>query len=51
MLQASKILSEQQVITPLYQAKTPAMISPKVKGLIMNTAGVSNNWKYTYISE
>ncbi|WP_405075990.1 peptide ABC transporter substrate-binding protein [Ligilactobacillus acidipiscis] len=51
MLQASKILSEQQVIAPLYQAKTPAMVSPKVKGLIMNTAGVSNNWKYTYISE
>lgn len=51
MVQASKIISEQQVIAPLYQEKTPAMIDPKVKGLIMNTAGVSNNWKYTYISE
>lgn len=51
MIKASKILSEQQVIAPLYQNKIPAMINPKVKGLIMNTAGVSNNWKYTYISE
>ncbi len=50
MIQASKILSQKQVIAPLYQEKTPAMISPKVKGLIMNTAGVSNNWKYAYIS-
>lgn len=51
MIKASKILSEQQVIAPLYQNKIPTMINPKVKGLIMNTAGVSNNWKYTYISE
>ncbi|GBG93767.1 oligopeptide ABC transporter substrate-binding protein [Ligilactobacillus salitolerans] len=51
MIKASQILSQQQVIAPLYQGKTPVMIRSNVKGLITNTAGVSNNWKETYISK
>lgn len=51
LVQASKILSEDQGVAPLYQLNQPTMVRENVKGLIQNSAGVSNNWKTTYIAK
>ena len=50
MIKASKILSEDQGIAPIYQSNDPVMISPKVKGLIHNSTG-GYNFKETHLSE
>lgn len=51
MLQASKILSRDMGVSPLYQQNSPEMVSPKLKGLIVNSAGVMYNWKNAYMKE
>lgn len=51
LVQASKVLSEQQGVAPLYQTNVPQLINVTVKGLIQNSAGATNNWKEVYIVE
>lgn len=51
MVQASKILSKDMGVSPLYQQNSPEMIRPKVKGLIVNSAGVMYNYKNVHIEE
>ncbi|GBG95550.1 oligopeptide ABC transporter substrate-binding protein [Ligilactobacillus salitolerans] len=51
MVDASKILSKDMGVSPLYQQNSPNMVNPKVKGLIVNAAGIVYNWKDTYIKE
>ncbi|WP_125604769.1 peptide ABC transporter substrate-binding protein [Lapidilactobacillus bayanensis] len=49
MVQASKLLSNDQGITPLYQSVYSFMQKSDVKGIIHNTAGTQWNYKYAYI--
>ena len=51
MIQASKILSKDMGVSPLYQQNSPEMVNPHVKGLVENAAGVVYNWKNTYLSK
>ncbi|MCI1954350.1 MAG: peptide ABC transporter substrate-binding protein [Ligilactobacillus acidipiscis] len=51
MVKASKILSKDMGVSPLYQQNSPEMIRPKVKGLIVNSAGVMYNYKNVHIEE
>ena len=51
LIQASKVLSEQQGVAPLYQTNVPQLTNVTVKGLIQNSAGATNNWKEVYIVE
>ena len=48
LVAASKLLNEDHGVVPLVQINTPQMIRPDVKGLIQNTAGITNNWKNVY---
>lgn len=50
MVQAEKILMEDQGVAPVYQRSQPWMVRPTVKGIIYNGAGVNYNFKETYIS-
>lgn len=50
MVQAEKILMEDQGVAPIYQRSQPWMVRPTVKGIIYNGAGVNYNFKETYIS-
>jgi oligopeptide transport system substrate-binding protein len=49
MVQASKLLTTDQAITPLYQSVYSWMQKSKVKGLIHNTAGTQWSYKDAYI--
>jgi len=49
MVKASKILSENQGVAPLYQLNVAYMLNPSVKGVIQNTAGVTWSFKDAYI--
>src|SRR5699024_6218366 len=51
LVKASKTLSEDQGVVPLYQLNQPTMVRENVKGLVQNSAGVVNNWKNTYIAK
>ncbi len=51
LVKASKILSQEQGVAPLYQLNQPTMLRTNIKGLIQNSAGVTNNWKDTYIAK
>lgn len=51
MVKASKILSNEQGVAPLFQLNQAYMLRSSVKGVIQNTAGVTYNWKDTYISK
>ncbi|GAW64478.1 oligopeptide ABC transporter binding protein [Ligilactobacillus acidipiscis DSM 15836] len=51
MIKASKILSKDMGVSPLYQQNSPEMIRPKVKGLIVNSAGAMYNYKNVHIEE
>ncbi|WP_334115596.1 peptide ABC transporter substrate-binding protein [Ligilactobacillus sp.] len=51
MVKASKIINEDQGISPLFQLNQPQLIRSNVKGLIQNTAGAVNNWKNVYITK
>lgn len=44
MVNASKTLTEDQAVTPLYQSVNSWKVSPKVKGIVHNTAGTQ--WSY-----
>ena len=50
MVKASKILSEDQGVAPLYQLNVAYMLNPSVKGVIQNTAGVTWSFKDAYIA-
>ena len=50
MVKASKILSEDQGVAPLYQLNVAYMLNPSVKGVIQNTAGVTWSFKDVYIA-
>lgn len=50
MVKASKILSEDQGVAPLYQLNMAYMLNPSVKGVIQNTAGVTWSFKDAYIA-
>lgn len=49
LVQAAKVLNEQQGAAPLYQVNVPQVVRENVKGLVQNSAGVTNNWKEVYI--
>lgn len=49
MVEASKLLSNDQGVTPLYQSVYSYMQKSNVKGIIQNTAGTQWNYKYAYI--
>ncbi|KRL81495.1 peptide ABC transporter substrate-binding protein [Ligilactobacillus equi] len=49
LVQAAKIINQEQGVTPLYQQTTAYMQKSHVKGIIHNTAGTQWNYKYTYI--
>lgn len=51
MVKASKILSEDQGVAPLYQLNVAYMLNPSVKGVIQNTAGVTWSFKDAYIAD
>ncbi|WP_334116184.1 peptide ABC transporter substrate-binding protein [Ligilactobacillus sp.] len=50
LVNAEKILIQEQGISPLYQQATAWMVKPKVKGVIYNSAGANYNFKNAYIS-
>lgn len=45
MVQASKVLSQNQGVVPLYQLSQATMMNKNVKGLVYNTAGIQYNFK------
>ncbi|KRL00538.1 peptide ABC transporter substrate-binding protein [Liquorilactobacillus capillatus] len=49
LVQAHKVLMEDQGISPLYQQANATMLKSKVKGVIYNAAGVNYNFKDAYI--
>lgn len=49
--QAQLTLLKDQGIAPVYQQAVPFLVNSKVKGLIVNTAGVTNNFKNAYIAK
>lgn len=51
LVQASKLIDQDQAVAPLVQSNQPVMLNPKVKGLIQNTAGTTYNFKDTYIAK
>jgi oligopeptide transport system substrate-binding protein len=51
LVQAEKILVQEQGIAPLYQQSTAWMVKSKVKGIIYNSSGANYNFKNTYIKE
>ncbi|KRL05654.1 peptide ABC transporter substrate-binding protein [Liquorilactobacillus oeni] len=51
LVQAHKILLNDQGIAPLYQQATATMVKSKVKGVIYNSAGVNYNFKDAYIAD
>ncbi|MBU5309583.1 peptide ABC transporter substrate-binding protein [Ligilactobacillus saerimneri] len=46
---AQKILLEDQAVAPIYQRRTPYLVKSKVKGLIINSVGVTYNFKNVQI--
>ncbi|QCQ03296.1 peptide ABC transporter substrate-binding protein [Ligilactobacillus animalis] len=50
LVQAEKILMDDQGVIPLYQRTEPWMVKPSVKNIIFNSAGVNYNFKEAYIS-
>ncbi|MBN7274574.1 peptide ABC transporter substrate-binding protein [Ligilactobacillus pobuzihii] len=51
LVQAEKILAQEQGIAPLYQQSTAWMVKDKVKGVIYNSSGANYNFKNAYIKE
>ncbi|WP_281164405.1 peptide ABC transporter substrate-binding protein [Liquorilactobacillus sicerae] len=51
LVQASKILSKDQGVAPLYQLSQAQLLRSDVKGVIYNTAGVQFNFKNAYIAK
>lgn len=49
--QAQLTLLKDQGIAPVYQQAVPFLVNSKVKGLVVNTAGVINNFKNAYIAK
>ena len=49
--QAQLTLLKDQGIAPVYQQAVPFLVNSKVKGLVVNTAGVTNNFKNAYIAK
>lgn len=51
MIDAAKILMQDQGVAPLYQQTQATLVKPKVKGVIYNSAGVSYNFKDAYVTK
>lgn len=51
LVQAEKILAQEQGVAPLYQQSTAWMVKDKVKGVIYNSSGANYNFKDAYIKE
>lgn len=51
MVQAEKVLMENQGVVPLFNGVVPQMMNNKIKGLVYNTAGIPYNWKNAYIEK
>ncbi|MEJ6400902.1 peptide ABC transporter substrate-binding protein [Nicoliella lavandulae] len=49
LINASKVLNQDQGMSPLFQDDTYYLQQPNVKNIIHNTAGTQWNYKYTYI--
>ncbi|MDF2854568.1 MAG: peptide transporter substrate-binding protein [Neobacillus sp.] len=50
-LEAEKVLFEDAVIAPVYQASRAQLISPKVQGVFMNPFGATYEYKWADIAE
>lgn len=50
LLEASRLFSEDQGMTPLYQNETSYLQRSDVKGIVHNTAGTQWSYKYAYIN-
>lgn len=50
LVQAEKILMDDQGTIPLYQVAKSQLLRENVKGIIFNPAGVPYDWKTAYIS-
>lgn len=51
LAKAEKILISQEGVIPLYQTNSAWLINPNIKGVITNSAGVSNYFKYVYVAK
>ena len=49
LINAAKVVNGEQAITPIYQQTTAYLQSPRVHGIIHNTAGTQWNYKYAYL--
>lgn len=49
LVQASDLLNAEQGIVPLYQENQAMLVRPNVKGLIIDSSGVTFTWKYVEI--
>lgn len=48
MVKAAKLLNEDQPVVPLVQMGEPELLRPTVKGMVQNSAGLTNDFKYAY---
>lgn len=51
LVEAEKVLIEDQGTIPLYQSAKSQLLNPKVKNVVYNPAGVPYDWKTTYIAK
>jgi oligopeptide transport system substrate-binding protein len=51
LVAASKLLSEDQGVAPLYQLSQAQLLRSDVKGVVYNTAGIAFNFKTAYIAK
>ncbi|WP_169790352.1 peptide ABC transporter substrate-binding protein [Liquorilactobacillus oeni] len=51
LVAASKLISKDQGVAPLYQLSQATLVKSKVKGVIFNSAGVNYNFKDTYVAK
>lgn len=51
LVEADRLLMEDMGVIPMNQSVTPMLRSPKIKGLVTNSAGAKVDYKWTYIEE
>ncbi|MFT8726867.1 MAG: peptide ABC transporter substrate-binding protein [Liquorilactobacillus ghanensis] len=51
LVAASKLLSQEQGVAPLYQLSQAQLLRSDVKGVVYNTAGIAFNFKHAYIAK
>lgn len=51
LVEADRLLMDDMGVIPMNQSVTPMLRSPKIKGLVTNSAGAKVDYKWTYIEE